>query len=322
MSAATAERARKEAAAWFARLSQLSVTTETLREFRDWRRDPANVAAYNQVSGIWEAAGGLDGDPGIRAATAAALRRRSPSREGIARGLKRRLVLVFATASLAVVVIGGWMLDHRPTYRTGLGEQRLVTLADGSRLRLNTDSAVRVRLGTDFRRVELRRGEAFFEVAHDAARPFIVSAYGAQVRAVGTKFDVRREPGSVQVTLLEGRVAVADAAGGSATLAPNQQLTVKGQHLSRPASADAAEVSSWTRGRLTFRNTPLAQAVAEVNRYSARKLVLGGPPALGDRLVSGVFDVGDSAAFIAAVGALFDLSTTPDGQDIRLAPRR
>ena len=197
MSDAAAERAREAAAAWLARLSQLSVTTETLRAFRDWRRDPVNAAAYDQVGGVWEAAGGLAGDPGIQAATAAALRRRPARRSAIGWVLKRPFVLGLATASLAVIVIGGWMLDQRPTYRTALGEQRLVTLADGSRLRLNTDSAVRVRLGSGLRRVELLRGEAFFEVAHDAARPFIVSADGARVRAVGTKFDVRREGGCV-----------------------------------------------------------------------------------------------------------------------------
>jgi transmembrane sensor len=211
----------------------------------------------------------------------------------------------------------------QPTYRTGVGEQRLLVLQDGSRVRLNTDSELRVRFRSGERRVILARGEGFFEAAHNPARPFVVEADGARVRALGTKFDVRRDAATVRVTLLEGRVQVAraDQAAG-ATLTPNQQLTVTGRGVGAPVATDANEVSSWTTGRLSFRNEPLDDALAEVNRYAAHKVSLDGPATLGRQPVSGVFNVGDTPAFVAAVSTFFDLeATTASDGSVRLAPK-
>jgi transmembrane sensor len=138
---------------------------------------------------------------------------------------------------------------------------------------------------------------------------------------VGTKFDVRRDDGTVHVSLLEGTVRVRrDARPGEWTLAPNQQLTVTGAGASAPRAIDAARTTSWTTGRLVFHETPLAAAVAEVNRYADRKVELQGDN-LGRRRVNGVFDVGDTDAFVAGVSALFDLKATPaPGGSIRLQP--
>ncbi|WP_334163928.1 FecR family protein [Phenylobacterium sp.] len=308
------DRARDEAAAWFARLGRQAVTTDALRRFREWRRAPANARAYAEVEAAWSRAGDLRHDPDLRAATAAALDRRPlrarlagltpPAPLGLglaaAAGLAVTAALVFGPAALA------------PAYDTGVGEQRLVVLDDGSRVRLNTDSRVRVRFARDARRVELLRGQAFFEVAHDAARPFTVDAGSAEVRALGTRFDVRRLDGTVQVTLVDGAVRVApdgarDAAAPAAwTLAPGQQVTVAPGRPAAPRAADAAGATSWTTGRIVFRETPLAAAVAEVNRYSARKVTLDAP-GLAAAPVSGVFDTGDTEAFVAAASSLFGL---------------
>jgi transmembrane sensor len=105
-------------------------------------------------------------------------------------------------------------------------------------------------------------------------------------------------------------------------LAPNQQLTVRGDRMGAPVRADAAEVASWTTGRLNFRAAALADAVAEVNRYARNKVVLDGPPELGREPVSGVFNAGDTAAFVSAAETLFDLrsATDADGR-IHLSPR-
>lgn len=320
MSTSAAEQAETEAAAWHARLSRPAVTTDALREFKAWKADPANAAAYRHVEETWARAGALAHDPEIRRLTQATLAARPPRpgrRPWPAAGL--------ALAVLAVVIgLGGWMLLQASgtRYSTGVGEQRLIVLEDGSRMRLNTDSVVRVRFTRGERRVTLARGEAFFEVAHNPARPFIVAADDAQVRALGTKFDVRREPQAVQVTLLEGRVRVDHDARPAATLDPDQTLTVSPQGVSRPRTVDAAAAANWTTGRLTFRGLPLAAAVAEVNRYTSHKIVLEGPPALAQQPVSGVFDVGDPQAFAAAAASLLDLAAKPqpDGA-IRLTPR-
>jgi transmembrane sensor len=304
-----APRTTGEAARWFARLGRRAVTTESLRAFRDWRRDPRNAEAYREVETAWTKAGGLAHDAEIRAATEAALARR-PLRARLRALLQDHPVGAgLAGGGLALALGALAVLAALPaTYATGVGEQRLVVLKDGSRVRLNTDTRVAVRFAGGERRLTLRRGEAFFEVAHDPARPFLVDAGAADVRALGTRFDVRREPGAVQVVLVEGSVRVRrDDSADAWTLKPSQQLTVRKGDGARLAEADAGRATSWTSGRLVFRDTPLGEAVAEVNRYAPRKVVLA-DPALAAAPVSGVFDTGDTAAFVAAATSLFDLT--------------
>lgn len=310
-----------EAAAWFARLGHRSVTTQSLREFREWRQDPANDAAYQEVDTAWTKTGGLADDPDIMRATDDALARKTLRQ----RSQWLRLPRLGWTVAVATVAISAGAVfavnEASPTYATGVGEQRLVRLEDGSRLRLNTDSRVRVEFGASERRLVLSRGEAFFDVAHDPKRPFIVKAGDTSVRAVGTKFDVRRDATAVRVTLLEGSVRVRhDDEPRTWTLRPNQQLTVSRTGVSAPRPADAARTSSWTTGRLVFHETPLATAIAEVNRYADQKVELDAE-GMGGRLVNGVFDVGDTNSFVKGVSALFDLKATgePNGP-IRLQP--
>lgn len=321
------DRARSEAAAWFARLGRQAVTTDALRAFRDWRRTPANAQAYAEVERTWAKAGTLAHDPEIRAATHAALDRRPRTRPA---GLPRS-PLAWGAAGLAALALAAGLRFGpglaAPAYDTGVGEQRLVMLDDGSRVRLNTDSRVRIRFRDDRRRVELLRGQAFFEVAHDPARPFTVDAGAADVRALGTRFDVRRLDGTVQVTLVEGAVRVqadeARAEDGPAawTLAAGQQLTVAAGRAAAARPADTAGATSWTAGRIVFRETPLAAAVAEVNRYAPHKVTLEAP-SLAAAPVNGVFDTGDTEAFVAAASSLFGLEArrTPDGAVVLKAP--
>ncbi|MDB5456232.1 MAG: anti-FecI sigma factor, FecR, partial [Caulobacter sp.] len=204
-----------------------------------------------------------------------------------------------------------WLNYTAPTYSTAVGEQVSVGLEDGSRVRLNTDTRLRVRFGAGERRVELQRGQAFFEVAHDSGRPFIVVAGRAQVRAVGTRFDVRRDDGDVRVTLAEGRVAVRDdtLATKDWMLSPGQSLAL-GAHATSatPVPVDVPALTAWTTGHLSFRDMTLAEAVSEINRYSRSKIVLG-PGAPADRRISGVFAAGDTDDFVAAVTALYALKS-------------
>jgi transmembrane sensor len=229
-----------------------------------------------------------------------------------------------ALAGLAIAGAAIFGLPQlQPAYSTAVGEQRLVRLEDGSRIRLNTDSRVRVAFSRGERRLVLARGEAYFDVAHDARRPFIVQAGDASVRALGTRFDVRRDAGQVRVTLLEGRVRVRhDGQPRSWTLAPDQQLTLSAGGAGTTRTADGASATSWTTGRLVFHETPLAAAIAEVNRYSDRKVALDAQ-GLSGRLVNGVFDVGDTDSFVRGVAALIELkaTATPDGS-IRLQAAR
>lgn len=303
--------ADREAAAWFARLGATSVTTDALREFRAWRRDPANDAAYRRLERTWTQAGKLKGDPDIQAALRDAGRPdRSPTR--------RRAAWALGLGATAAAALGVAVVVVDPTtrsYATGVGEQRLVPLPDGSRLRLNTDSRVEVAFGKGERRIRLTRGQAFFEVEHEAARPFVVDAGDADVRALGTRFEVRRDAAAVRVLLVEGSVQVRREDRPEAwTLRPSEQLTLTRTSATRGATADAARATSWTTGRLVFRDTPLAAAVAEVNRYARHPVELE-PGALAGRRVNGDFEAGDTQAFVQAVAMLFDLQaeTASDG---------
>ena len=306
-------RAREEAAAWFARLGQ-PVTAGALDEFSAWRRLPENATAYADLERLWTKAGELRGDPDLVRATQDAFRRRSSMRLLGTLSGRRGLIASLAAAAILAAVAASWTMTTR-AYETRVGEQRLVSLQDGSRLRLNTDTKVNVRFTRGERRLSLDRGEAFFDVAHDAARPFVVEAGDARIHAVGTKFDVRREPDTVSVALVQGVVLVTQPASPAGwRLAPNQKLTLRGAAPAAVAAVDPSQVTSWTTGRLVFRQTSLADAVQEVNRYSAKKITLQSD-ALAATRISGDFDAGDSAAFVAAATELFGLkaTTAPDG---------
>lgn len=314
-------RAREEAAAWFTRLRQPAVRESSIDEFLAWRRVPANDDAYTEVEARWREADRVRNDPElVRAAEAALLRPRPLARlrQGLKGGTLPLAVALTACIAGAVAVLIAVRLQPQ-TYSTDVGARQVVRLDDGSVLHLNTDSKVRVGFRPKERRLVLVRGEAFFEVAHDAQRPFIVQAGDARVRAIGTKFDVRRAEGATSVTLVEGRVVVdRNDRPDRWTLAPNQQITVDG---GRPAvrAAEGADVTSWTTGKLRFRAIPLASAIAEVNRYSRTKISLQAPNLAATR-VSGVFETGDTPAFVSAVAGLFDLKATNAPGRIVLKP--
>ena len=320
----TADRSRDtQASQWFTVMTRGSITPEELAAFRVWRRDAANAAAFTKVSAGWNAAGALAERAGIAAATEAALAR-YPAKPAAARPSRRFVLapLALGAASLLLVVGGlfGWRLLE-PQYATRVGGQRLEVLADGSRVRLDTDTRLRVAFRGGQRRVVLEHGQAFFEVAHDPARPFVVVADGAQVQALGTRFDVRRDRGTVRVTLLQGRVEVRAAGGGQAVLAPGEAVVADRRGVSAPVATNAQAATSWTSGRITFSGVPLRDAVAEVNRYSGRKVVLEAPGAATGDLVSGEFVAGDVASFVAAARSLYGLKVTSETSDeIRLAP--
>jgi transmembrane sensor len=317
------EQAEREAADWFAKLNTLSITTNALERFQDWRRVPANDAAYERMEALWEVGGRLQGHPDIQRGVARALNRRAPIQQVLGlwrRPIPRRTGAIALAAGLILAIGISIITVQSGQYRTGVGEQRLVTLEDGTRLRLDTDSRVKVRLGDHERDVELLRGRAFFDVAHDTSRPFIVHADGTAVRALGTRFDVRLTGNAVKVTLVEGSVEVTQADRPKAwRLAPGETLSPR-ETAAQPKRVDVAATTSWTSGRLTFRETPLAQAVAEVNRYSRRKVVVD-VARLQQVPVNGVFDVGDTEAFVAAVSDLFELTVEPKDSEIRLTPK-
>lgn len=186
-------------------------------------------------------------------------------------------------------------------YRTELGQERAIRLADGSVLHLNTGSSVEVSLRDDQRIVDLLKGEARFDVAHDARRPFIVNAGGASVRAVGTAFNVRLRADLTELTVIQGVVAVRDGASSRRVAAGTAAAIRSGAVAVTPlAPKHLAQRIAWQNGQIEFEGDTLAQAVEEFNRYRATPLVIGDPQIAGIR-IGGTFRSDRSQDFIAAL---------------------
>jgi transmembrane sensor len=316
------ERLVSEASASFARLNTRSVSADTLEGFRLWRQGSGHREAYAEVERAWRRSGALAGDGTAQAAVADALARAQSRRGGATVPAWRQVALLSVTLILVGALALGIAVQaglFGQTYATAVGEQRLVQLADGSQIRLDTDTRLFVTLSGARRQVRLERGQALFDVAHDPARPFIVDAGAAKVRALGTRFDVRRDTVHVQVTLVQGRVEVRPGRDGHAVvLRPGEQVMANGA-LGAPAPADVSAATSWTDGRVLFHAIPLRQAIAEMNRYSRRRIVLAAP-GLADEAVTGAFDTGNVDGFVSAVSGLHGLRVEADDQQIRLLP--
>jgi transmembrane sensor len=213
-----------------------------------------------------------------------------------------------AAAMIGVALYAGFHMLPQ-TYATKIGEQRLVQLADGSQITLNTDSKISVHIDGAQRRVVLTRGEAYFDVAKLMGAPFVVESGSSEVRVTGTRFNVRRTEDSVRVDVEEGRVlAGAHAAtnpAGAAVLTANQAVTLDGNGLVRQRDqAQTDRIDNWRRGRVYFRETPLREAVADMNRYTRTQLVIT-TPAIADMPVSGVFRAGAPDSFARALSLAY-----------------
>jgi transmembrane sensor len=314
-------KADEAAARWLARLNARTVTTAELDQFYAWRREPSNAAAYARAERVWRDARKLDADPEIAAAVEAALDR--PRSRGLFARISRRNLLqaglVAAPAGLAVAA-GWWMFAPGEIHETQSGERLALVLADGTRVQLNGASRIAVHYSDQHRRVALERGEAVFTVRRDPARPFKVSADDRSVQALGTRFAMRRTGTALRVLLIEGEIELGspdaaparlDRPGTAALMRPDAPIA-----LSR---ADIEAETAWTHGKLLFRQTPLARAVDEVNRYATIPIALRGA-GLGAERVDGSFEIGDTDSFVAAVTTIFNLRARPSGGQIVLEP--
>ena len=308
------------AIAWFSRERSGEMTAQEGADLQAWlEADSAHAEAYAAVSETWVDVGLVREDPQVMA-----MRERWRASE---QERRRRVVLRGIAASVMAAVLGGgalagWQYATGPrpladrTFQTALGEQSVVTLPDGSEVTLNTNTVLRTRAAEGKRLVYLERGQAFFEVAKDAGRPFVVTAAGRTVTALGTAFDVRLDEGAFKVTLVEGKVRVEAVAakatpGGAGPRSMKVQATemVAGSQLVAPddehwrlTPANVLNETSWTRGQLVFENRPLGEVVEELNRYSARKMIIA-DASLNTLPVSGTFKVGDVDRFIHALEA-------------------
>ncbi|QYE37179.1 FecR domain-containing protein (plasmid) [Polymorphobacter sp. PAMC 29334] len=306
------ERIAREAADWVVRLNGRAIDTETIETFARWRRDPQNAQAYHQVESAWSRAATIGADRDIAEATRAVLAR--GGKRGITDTVRIHALAGALVASLAVAAVLIF-LGRPTTYVTAVGEQKLIRLADGSRVHINSDSSLSARVDTKRRELELERGEAYFEVAHDPSLPFIVETNRGRIVATGTRFDVDRRDNETRVTLTDGRVRIYDGPDAEARpavfLRPGEAINLGQTPHDRPRPVDTEVSMSWLSGHLVFHQTPLAVAVAEMNRYTNRKIRLD-VSGLRDAEVDGRFEIGDVDGFLGAVTALFPLRAVKD----------
>jgi transmembrane sensor len=326
--------ARAEAAAWIARLHGPNRTPEVEAGLRRWlAENPERAVALELLNDTWEKS---------------ALLRRRPS-ERLASGQSRGFRLAASLAALATVAIAAiaagtlYYLTSRGV-STAVGEQRTVSLADGTRVYLNTDTQMVERYDRDARRVELRRGEALFEVTKKPDWPFIVSAGNHEVRALGTAFLVRREPGQLTVTLVEGKITVSpmseeprsgaaegierealealpSSAAGTFTLGAGERLRYRAAESPKLDRPPIDQVTAWQRGQVALDDMSLADAAAEMNRYSTRRLVIADAATAAIR-ISGIFRAGDQESFARAVARTYGLSLSEGPRSLVLTGPR
>jgi len=229
------------------------------------------------------------------------------------RGRHRKRQPLRAIAAGFLLAVAGslawYVWQTEPDYSTPVGGLSSVPMPDGSKVTLNTDSEIRVAVTENERRVELRQGEAFFEVAKDPSRPFVVIVGKKRVVAVGTAFSVRRNGDDVRVAITEGRVRIEDAADRSTApdAVDDKVLTLSAGSIARATDAGVLvqqkpipEIQSdlsWRTGYLIFRDTALADAIAEFNRYNVRKILIEDPNVAAIR-VSGKFRSTQFEAFV------------------------
>ncbi len=329
---------REQAVDWLAREDEGRLTETDRAALEAWlAADLAHASAYARAREAVGAPAAYAAHPELMAMRREALG---------ALGHRRRPVWAAAAAAVvAFVVVGAGVTtltpNTRPTvsrleaaaapltpalnpnaaiYRTAVGERTSVTLPDGSVAVLNTDSIVKVAYTGGERGVRLVRGQALFEVAKHHRRPFQVYAADRRITAVGTQFDVRLDPDAkVKVTLVEGVVKVARIAPKPMRApdpAPTQQVTLTAGEVlqAEPAApmsvrhADVAAQTSWKAGLVVFKSAPLAEAVAEVNRYTDRPLTIADPSIAGYR-VTGVFRTGEPDRFARAVTEVLPVET-------------
>lgn len=325
-----------EAAVWVTRLHGPERSPQMESDFRAWQaQSEMHREAFEKCTDVWIDVGRIK----LSSAYETMAAQKSSRWAAGSSSPHRWIVGAAITGVVATCLVAGQRWWQAGLFDTDVGEQRVLTLDDGSRMRLNTDTQVRVSFDNRQRTVTVRHGEALFEVAKDVARPFVVRAAGSEVVAVGTAFSVRYgrdaagTQGELAVTLIEGQVNVRPAVEGiEGALAPDKLITMKaGERLrleragsvaavtSRMDHPNVEEVTAWQRSEAVFDATTLADAVAEMNRYSRTPIVLVDGLAQSNLRVSGLYRTGDNAGFANAVARLHGLRVSNEPGRLALA---
>lgn len=303
------------AADWLQKKTFWNWTDEDQKSLNAWLDESeSHRVAYWRQSAMWN-----------RTERLAALRPLSQTQRTPAERKSIWPLLMRSAAAIGLVAIFGtlaarYALQPKETpYSTTIGGSETITLADGTLIQLNTDTALRTRFDEHHREVILDKGEAFFQVTHDARRPFVVLAAGHRVTDLGTKFAVKSNNDRVEVSLIEGRAqfdSTASEKPQSAVLTPGDVVvaTANSMRLTRKSNDDLSKQLGWRRGVLIFDNTTLASAAKEFNRYNRQKLVVEGA-ATAALTVVGTFQANDVEAFADVAQLVLHLKVRKRGTE-------
>jgi len=320
---------REEAAEWLVDFQTDQPGPQARERFAQWlRTSPEHVRAYLELVAFWEDVSHYDANHQVDVDSLISLAHaESPNvvpldtRSGVPPLVRSPLLRaartlvdgrLIAAAALCALTAGGWLVLHRDSsYTTDIGEQRTVTLADGSVAELNAASRIRVRFSDRERALELLQGQALFRVVRNPVRPFVVISGTTRIRDVGTEFDVNRKPTGTVVTVLEGRVDVLPGAdslrqAGAASAVATPLEVVAGEQvtldLATPAGApvqkhraNVATATAWTQQQLVFESAPLTEVAEQFNRFNTRKILVPAGTA-ADFHMSGTFPALDPAS--------------------------
>lgn len=303
------------AAGWLWRRASSEWNEEAQSQLNDWLNESdRHSAAFWRLEAVWERTGRVT-----------VLRR--PHLPARAPRHRKWLGLSVATAAaIGLVVFTGLRPDlqsgRAQTFSTAVGGRATIRLADGSRIELNTDTAIIANITAHSRTLELKKGEALFNVRHDAARPFVVQAAGHRIVDIGTTFSVRAGKDSLKVTLVEGRARLesdgAEAQPHSTELMPGEVVvaTADSMSVSRMTTGELSDALAWKRGQLVFRHVALSEAAKELNRYNQTKLVIG--DGIAALKINGTFEADSVEAFARTAQYAMRLRIEKSGNEIRL----
>ena len=334
-----------QAAEWLVCLedTERRPTARQQTEFFAWlRRSPQHLQAFFETAELWRDL--EDFDSAHEVDIEAFLARRfgsvvalhdSQAPAASRRPASRRRWLQAAAAVLltCALSIGGWQLIRdRSVYRTAVSEQRTLQLPDGSVLRLNTASRVKVAYSEQERRIELLAGEALFSVAHEAKRPFLVGTRTATIRAIGTQFNVLEGPGTTTISVVEGKVQVfaqplpSHGFSTSASLPPpsllgaGQAIDVAAGRITQKKIHNVAEAVAWQQRRLIFRDASLADVAAEFNRYNEQQIRVAEDIGHSMRL-TGIFSADHPQSLILYLQQRRAVQLEQDGSELIISSR-
>jgi len=294
-------RIAEQAAGWVARLQSSDATDEDRRRFEEWlERDPAHREAFEEFRELWGDLKDVPVPPDRLKKLKNARRRAS-----VLRGGALALLVVFCASFYQ----SGYIDRMRADYYTSVGEVRTITLDDGSQVDLNTDTAITVDYSDSARRIRILHGEAYFSVAKNPQRPFIVSSDDLTATAVGTQYAVSAQSDGDDVQVEEGRVEV--HAGTERVLLEAGFAALLGDHghLSVVGSA-VGNATAWRAGRLIFSDQPLRKVLATLARYRHDRIVIVDEDA-AEQKVSGIFDLNDTDGALREIESSLPVAVTP-----------